>query len=138
MTGDGALIHWLYENTEVLSRRDLDDGGLRFEVRLGSDRERDLTGACGAEPPKQNSAANRQAALLALQIVIPAKRSASRDRIKVGAPCVTIPDKAYAFPGLDYRDVSANFVVMAALGGGHPEKHKVFQVMTGWPGQARP
>ena len=40
--GDGALIHWLYENTEVLSRRDLDDGSLRFEVRLASDRERDL------------------------------------------------------------------------------------------------
>ncbi|MGB9163928.1 MAG: hypothetical protein WCC41_05690 [Rhodomicrobium sp.] len=39
---DGALIHWLYENTEVLSRRDLDDGSLRFEVRLASDRERDL------------------------------------------------------------------------------------------------
>ena len=38
---------------------------------------------------------------------------------------------------LDYPDVSANSV-MAALGGGHPEKHKVFQVMTGWPGQARP
>ena len=40
--GDGALIHWLYENTEVLSRRHLDDGSVRFEVRLGSDRERDL------------------------------------------------------------------------------------------------
>ena len=41
-------------------------------------------------------------------------------------------------PELDYPDVSANSVVMAALGGGHPEKHKVFQVVTGWPGQARP
>ena len=40
--GDGALIHWLYENTEVLRRCDLDDGSLRFEVRLASDRERDL------------------------------------------------------------------------------------------------
>jgi len=47
---------------------------------------------------------------------------------------------------LDYPDVSANFAVMAALDpriksedmGGHPEKHKVLQVMTGWPGQARP
>jgi hypothetical protein len=39
---------------------------------------------------------------------------------------------------LDYPDVSANSVIMAALGGGRPEKHKVFQVMTGWPGQARP
>jgi hypothetical protein len=38
----------------------------------------------------------------------------------------------------DDPDVSANSVVMAALGGGNPEKHKVFQVMTGWPGQARP
>jgi hypothetical protein len=36
-------------------------------------------------------------------------------------------------PELNYPDVSANFVVMAALGGGHPEKHKVFQVMSGWP-----
>ena len=43
-----------------------------------------------------------------------------------------------AIPELDYPDVSADFVVMAALGGGHPEKHKVFQVMTGWPDQARP
>ncbi len=42
-----------------------------------------------------------------------------------------------AFPGLDDPDVSANSAVMAALGGGHPEKHKVFRVMTGWPGQAQ-
>jgi hypothetical protein len=39
-------------------------------------------------------------------------------------------------PELDCADVSANSVVMAALGGGHPEKHEVFHVMTGWPGQA--
>jgi GTP-binding protein HflX len=39
---DGALIHWLYENTEVLRRSDLTDGSLQFEVRLASDRERDL------------------------------------------------------------------------------------------------
>ncbi len=40
--GDGALIHWLYENTEVVHRCDLNDGSLQFEVRLASDRERDL------------------------------------------------------------------------------------------------
>jgi len=34
-------------------------------------------------------------------------------------------------PELDYPDVSANSVVMAALGGGHPEKHTVCQVVTG-------
>ena len=43
-----------------------------------------------------------------------------------------------AKPELDDPDVSANSVVMAALGGGHPEKHKVVPVVTGWPGQARP
>jgi len=45
---------------------------------------------------------------------------------------------AAAIPELDYPDVSANSLVMAALRGGHPEKHKAFLVMTGWPGQARP
>jgi len=40
----------------------------------------------------------------------------------------------HPIPGLDYPGVSANsVVVMAALGGGHPEKHKVSQVVTGWP-----
>jgi GTPase len=40
--GNGALIHWLYENTEVLRRRDCEDGSLEFEVRLLPARERDL------------------------------------------------------------------------------------------------
>jgi GTPase len=40
--GDGALIHWLYENTEVLRRQDCDDGSLHFEVRLAPGREHDL------------------------------------------------------------------------------------------------
>ncbi len=40
--GDGPLIHWLYENTEVLDRSDPNDGSLHFKVRLASDREGDL------------------------------------------------------------------------------------------------
>ncbi len=40
--GNGALIHWLYENTEVLRRHDLHDGNLQFEVRLASEKECDL------------------------------------------------------------------------------------------------
>jgi GTP-binding protein HflX len=39
---DGALIHWLYENTEVLRRHNSGDGSLHFEVRLASEREYDL------------------------------------------------------------------------------------------------
>jgi GTP-binding protein HflX len=39
---DGALIHWLYENTEVIRRQDCEDGSLHFEVRLAPGRERDL------------------------------------------------------------------------------------------------
>ncbi len=39
---NGSLIHWLYENTEVLDRRDQEDGNLHFEVRVASERERDL------------------------------------------------------------------------------------------------
>ena len=40
--GNGALIHWLYENTEVLHRHDMNDGNLQFEVRLASEKECDL------------------------------------------------------------------------------------------------
>ena len=40
--GNGALIHWLYENTEVLRRHDLNDGSLQFEVRFASEKEFDL------------------------------------------------------------------------------------------------
>jgi GTP-binding protein HflX len=40
--GNGALIHWLYENTEVLDRQDYHDGSLHFAVRVGLDRESDL------------------------------------------------------------------------------------------------
>jgi GTP-binding protein HflX len=39
---NGSLIHWLYENTEVLQRRDQEDGNLHFEVRVALERERDL------------------------------------------------------------------------------------------------
>jgi GTPase len=40
--GDGSLIHWLYENTEILDRRDYHDGSLHFQVRVASEREGDL------------------------------------------------------------------------------------------------
>jgi GTPase len=40
--GNGPLIHWLYENTEILERRDDREGSLHFEVRLASEREGDL------------------------------------------------------------------------------------------------
>ena len=39
---DGSLIHWLYENAEVLDRRYREDGRLQFQVRLALERERDL------------------------------------------------------------------------------------------------
>ena len=39
---DGPLIHWLYENTEILGRRDDHDGGVEFEVRVPQEREGDL------------------------------------------------------------------------------------------------
>ena len=38
----GPLTNWLYENTEVLSRRDDEDGGVEFEVRLSQEREGEL------------------------------------------------------------------------------------------------
>jgi GTPase len=40
--GNGSLIHWLYENTEILDRRDYHDGNLHFQVRVASEREGDL------------------------------------------------------------------------------------------------
>jgi len=40
--GNGSLIHWLYENTEILDRRDYHDGSLHFQVRVPSEREGDL------------------------------------------------------------------------------------------------
>mgnify|MGYP005812838983 CR=1 FL=1 len=40
--GNGPLIHWLYENTEIVGREDRHDGSLRFEVRVASERENDL------------------------------------------------------------------------------------------------
>ena len=39
---DGPLIHWLYENTEILGRRDDPEGGVEFEVRVAQEREGDL------------------------------------------------------------------------------------------------
>jgi hypothetical protein len=41
-------------------------------------------------------------------------------------------------PALDYPNVSANRIVMAALRGGHPEKHGYSGFPAGWPGQAQP
>jgi GTP-binding protein HflX len=38
----GALTNWLYENTEILSRREDEDGGVEFEVRLSREREGEL------------------------------------------------------------------------------------------------
>jgi GTPase len=40
--GNGPLINWLYENTEILERRDEQDGRSHFEVRLPLEREHDL------------------------------------------------------------------------------------------------
>jgi GTP-binding protein HflX len=40
--GNGSLIHWLYENTEILDRRDYHDGSLHFQVRVAPEREGDL------------------------------------------------------------------------------------------------
>ncbi|MGA9765981.1 MAG: GTPase HflX [Rhodomicrobium sp.] len=39
---NGRLIHWLYENTEVLGRRDDHSGSLEFDVRVTQEREGDL------------------------------------------------------------------------------------------------
>jgi GTPase len=41
-SGNGRLIHWLYENTEVLSRGE-EDGRSHFEVRLAKEREVELS-----------------------------------------------------------------------------------------------
>ncbi len=40
--GNGRLIHWLYENTEILGRRDDRNGSLEFDVRVAQEREGDL------------------------------------------------------------------------------------------------
>jgi len=40
--GNGQLIHWLYENTEIVDRRDYHDGSLSFQVRVLSEREQEL------------------------------------------------------------------------------------------------
>jgi GTP-binding protein HflX len=40
--GNGPLINWLYENTEILDRQDYHDGSLHFQVRLPPEREPDL------------------------------------------------------------------------------------------------
>jgi GTP-binding protein HflX len=40
--GDGPLIHWLYENAEILGRHDGQDGTMHFEIRVPSEREGDL------------------------------------------------------------------------------------------------
>jgi hypothetical protein len=48
------------------------------------------------------------------------------------------PAAQSAFTEPDYPNVSANFIVMAALRGGHPEKHGYSSFTAGSPGQARP
>ncbi len=40
--GNGPLIHWLYENTDVLDRLDTEDGHFHFSVSIPMERERDL------------------------------------------------------------------------------------------------
>jgi GTPase len=35
---DGSAIHWLYENAEILSRRDLEDGDIAFALRVAPER----------------------------------------------------------------------------------------------------
>jgi GTPase len=40
----GPLTHWLYENTEILSRRDGEDGSVEFELRVSQEREGELDG----------------------------------------------------------------------------------------------
>ncbi len=39
---DGAAIHWLYENAEVLERRDLEDGDISFALRVAPERAEKL------------------------------------------------------------------------------------------------
>ncbi|MBJ7534218.1 GTPase HflX [Rhodomicrobium vannielii ATCC 17100] len=39
---DGAFIHWLYENTEVIDRQGREDGSQLFQVRVAPEREHDL------------------------------------------------------------------------------------------------
>ena len=33
-SADGQGLHWLYEHTEVMARRDSEDGGVRMTVRV--------------------------------------------------------------------------------------------------------
>ena len=58
---------------------------------------------------------NFKQAALTQRFVIPARRSASRDRKKRQAPNVLRSRIRLRVSGLDYPDISANFVVMAAL-----------------------
>lgn len=44
---NGLLIHWLYENTEVLDRQDYQDGSLRFMVKLPPQKEPHLDSRIG-------------------------------------------------------------------------------------------
>ena len=46
--GDGLLIHWLYENTEVLSRRDSSDGHVEFGCACPGSGSGNWTGIGGA------------------------------------------------------------------------------------------
>jgi GTP-binding protein HflX len=40
--GNGRLIHWLYENAEILARRDDSDGMLELKVRVAQEQEGNL------------------------------------------------------------------------------------------------
>jgi GTPase len=48
---DGAFVHWLYENTEILERHDGGNGSLHFQVRVSSEREGDLNRHLRRAPP---------------------------------------------------------------------------------------
>lgn len=43
---DGALLHWLYENGEMLDRADLEDGSIEALIRLTPDREARFLARC--------------------------------------------------------------------------------------------
>lgn len=43
---EGALLHWLYENGEMLDREDLEDGRIKTLIRLTPDREARFLARC--------------------------------------------------------------------------------------------
>lgn len=53
---DGALLHWLYENGEMLDRTDQDDGNIAATIRLTPDREARFLAKCPEAVRLVNSA----------------------------------------------------------------------------------